>query len=144
VNRPNTILKAALLASTALALVGAAPSALATDWTGAVSNDWANGANWSGGTPTSGDDAVLDVTSPNAPNIAGGITANTAQLFIGQSATGALTVLNGSLGTNGQLSLGYAAGASGTLSATGSGSQIGVNGNLQVGYNGTGAVSLSQ
>jgi T5SS/PEP-CTERM-associated repeat protein/autotransporter-associated beta strand protein len=143
VNRPDTILKAALLASTALALIGAASPALGADWTGTTSNDWANGANWTGGTPTSGVDATIDATSPNAPNIAGGITSNTAQLFIGQSATGALIVSNGSLVTYGHLWLGYDAGASGTLSATGSGSQVYVNGNLQVGYNGTGAVSLS-
>ena len=138
-------LNAALLTSTALALIGTASPTFASDWTGAVSSEWFDGANWSGGTPpTSADDTIVDVSSPNAPSIAGGITASTAQLFIGQSGKGVVTVSNGSIQTNGHLWLGYDAGASGTLSATGVGAQIGVSGNLQIGYNGTGAFSLSQ
>ena len=141
--RPDSIKKTALLASTAVALIGASSPALATDWTGATSNDWSNGANWSGGTPAAGVDAVVDVTSPHAPNIAGGITADTAQLFIGQSATGALTVSRGSLTAYGALWLGYNAGAEGTLRATGAASQIDAGALLLVGYDGAGVFSLS-
>lgn len=134
-------LTTALLASAGLAALGAGSPGLATDWTGNVSRDWSNAANWSGGTIPSGVNAVVDVTSPNAPRIAAGVFAYTPQLFIGQSATGVLTISDGMLSTD-SLWLGYGAGASGTLRATGASSEISVSGSLYVGYDGTGSFSL--
>ncbi|MDQ8698471.1 autotransporter domain-containing protein [Hyphomicrobium sp. LHD-15] len=133
-------LKTTLLASAGLAALGVGSPGLATDWTGNVSSDWSNAANWSGGAPGSSVNAVIDATSPNAPRIVGGIH-ETPQLVIGQSSTGALTISDGTLWT-GPIWLGYGAGASGTFSATGANSSVYAGGNLYVGYDGTGTVSL--
>lgn len=138
-------IRGVLLATTALTTVLWTAPAVAADWIGAASRDWANGANWSGGTvPTLGDDTVVDTTSPNAPTVTGGFGANTAQLYIGQTGTGAVQVTNGSLFTDSHLWLGYNAGSSGTLSATGPNSSVNVSGNLHVGHEGTGVFSLSE
>ncbi|WP_249225196.1 hypothetical protein [Tardiphaga alba] len=79
------------------ALVALAAPAGATDWTGSISNDWWDGANWSTGTPP--DSAVtanIDTTSPNAAVLSGS-SASVGELSVGVSATGAVTVSNTSL-----------------------------------------------
>ncbi len=137
-------LNAALFTSTALALIGAVSPVCAADWTGAVSRDWTNGANWSGGTPPGAFENVnIDRSTPNAAVLSNGAYATPFQLHVGISGVGALTVNNGSVYAWGGIWLGQNSGASGTLSATGPNSHIYNNGILYIGNDGAGAFSLS-
>ena len=89
-------------------LVSLTNSALA-DWTGAVSSDWYDAANWSGAVPSSGETASIDSTTPLTWPIIDGGTADTGQLQIGYTATyqGELTVTGGAtLNVNGELRIG--------------------------------------
>jgi hypothetical protein len=71
--------------------------ALGTEWTGAVSDDWFDAANWTGGVPADGVDVnIPDVSKAPFPVITGG-TATTGTLTVAANAmltvgpTGALT-----------------------------------------------------
>ena len=52
-------------------------SALAADrpWTGAVNTDWATNGNWTGNSPSAGDNGVFDSTFSNQPNVSGNVSA---------------------------------------------------------------------
>jgi T5SS/PEP-CTERM-associated repeat protein/autotransporter-associated beta strand protein len=133
-----------LLATTALtsALWTFAPAS-ATDWTGAASRDWTNGANWTGGVaPDSGIPVNIDRTS-NAPVLKGGSVGQTGTLNVGATGSGALTVTNGYLAAFDSIFVGRDAGASGTIGATGANSFIqNVFGMLHLGFDGEGTLSL--
>ena len=126
--------RALLLATTALtsALWAAGPAA-ATDWTGAVSSDWTNGANWSGGVAPIWGPVDIDTTSPHAPVLGGGVFPGLGTLTVGVTGKGALTVNNGQLWAYDHIFVGRDAGSSGTVSATGSNSFINNYGHLHLG-----------
>ena len=136
--------RALLLVTTALTSALWAGSAVAIDWTGAVSSDWTNGANWTGGiAPGWGIPANVDTSSPNSPLLAGGSIGEVGTLTVGATGKGALTVNNGQLWASENIFVGRDAGASGMLSATGSNSSItNYYGLLYLGYDGAGTLSL--
>ena len=45
-------------------LVMGLTTSLSAQWTGAVSSDWYNAANWTGAVPTSGDTTSIDSSTP--------------------------------------------------------------------------------
>ncbi|MEO0724926.1 MAG: hypothetical protein AAFZ63_10320, partial [Bacteroidota bacterium] len=68
------------------ALGSLAFSAQAQTWTGTVSSDWHNTANWSGGLPSELDFVVINST-PNNPRISGSVTILGVQVNMGASLT---------------------------------------------------------
>lgn len=56
-----------------LAVIPSTLPAITTNWTGAVSNDWNNPANWSAGVPAAADVANIN-TLTNTPTVPGGTT----------------------------------------------------------------------
>jgi T5SS/PEP-CTERM-associated repeat protein/autotransporter-associated beta strand protein len=107
----------------ALLTLASSLPATAVDWTGAVSTDWFNAANWAGGVmPLAGQGATIDTTTPNPSVIAapGAIVNSTT---VGFNAIGSLTIKDG--GTySGGLFIGFNSGAQGTVIVTGVGSSV--------------------
>ncbi|MBR0783453.1 autotransporter outer membrane beta-barrel domain-containing protein [Bradyrhizobium iriomotense] len=135
----------ALLATTSMAALGlalATTPSFASDWTGATSTDWFDGTNWSAGVPSSGVDAKIDTTTPNATVISTA-GANAPGVFVGYSGTGTgtLTIQNGGTLSVGQSEIGNFAGAAGTVTVTGNGSSL-TNTFLFVGNMGTGTLTI--
>jgi fibronectin-binding autotransporter adhesin len=127
-----------------------AGAAQAQNWTGATSNDWTVGSNWSPTTtPPAGSPAIIDTTSPNPTvlGVGGAVTATTTTTFIGRTGTANLTIQNGSTLTSTAtgilLSIGEQAGSNGTVTVTGMGSQWTTAGSaLIVGANGAGTLNI--
>src|ERR1700761_5128494 len=59
-----------ITASAALCTTLSVGSAAAQGWTGAISNDWTNSANWNSGLPTSAGTAMINTSSAN-PTVLG-------------------------------------------------------------------------
>lgn len=137
----GSALRRGLLTTSALTVFAATP-ALAIDWLGTTSSQWTLGSNWSGGTvPSSADDVAIDLTSPNAPNISGGV-ANTAQLHVGATGTGTLSITNGATASVSLFSVGTNFGATGTVTVDGAGSSLTALSYLLVGNAGTGTLNI--
>ena len=103
-------------------LVLSLTNSLLADWTGAVSSDWYNAANWTGAVPTSGDTTLIESLTPRTWPIINGGTASTGQLRIAHAPNmlGELTVTAGAtLNVNGELRLGR-------QSSNGSGQAVGI------------------
>src|SRR5262249_6271404 len=49
-------------------------------WNGSVSTDWANGSNWTGGAPASGDDVTIPLNLTNYPVISANSTVHNITL----------------------------------------------------------------
>ena len=133
-------------AATILGLSTGLASAQAS-WSGATSDDWAVGSNWSTGiVPTAGS-VNLNTTSPNAAvlGVGGPMNASTGALSFGTTvgSAGSLTIQNGStLTTTGSARIGVVNGSTGIVTVTGSGSQWGTTGVLNVGFNGAGTLNV--
>jgi T5SS/PEP-CTERM-associated repeat protein/autotransporter-associated beta strand protein len=103
--------------------------AIAQTWTGAVSNDWTLGANWSGGIAPAGGNVTINTTFPNPTVLGtgGAATATSNALNVGVSGgTGNLTIQNGSVLTSTATTLvfiGQDAGSTGIMTVTGSGTR---------------------
>jgi T5SS/PEP-CTERM-associated repeat protein len=148
--------RAALLGATALAapvaiavLLTSALPAAAQNWTGTTSTNWFVGTNWSTGTvPANGDQPTIDTTTPNAPVINGAAApaaGSLTQIFIGESATGALTIQGGGTLSTDNGFLGDNAGSNGTATVTGAGSSwtsTNASTGTAVGFNGTGTFNV--
>ena len=132
-------------------LVLSLTNSLLADWTGAVSSDWYDAANWTGGVPTSGDTATIDSSTPLTWPIIDGGTAETGQLRIGYTATyqGELTVTGGAtLNVNGQLRIARKSNdgsgqAVGTLYISGPTTTINVTEIIEHGRHGHGTIYMS-
>lgn len=107
-------------------------AAFAQSWTGAVNDDYNNGANWSTGTapPPSGTVVTINTTT-NAPVVDGVAASASSGIVVGDggAAAGRLTVRNGGqLIGIGQTNIGGSstgtAGGDGTVLVTGSGSLL--------------------
>lgn len=61
-----------------------------TNWTGAISSDWFNAGNWSGGVPTAGTNATINVTP--FPTVVAAPGATAQSLVVGQIGLGSLTI----------------------------------------------------
>ena len=121
------------------------------DWTGAVSSDWYNAANWTGAVPTSGETTLIESTTPITwPIIDGGI-ANTGQLRIGYTANyqGELTVTGGAtLNVSGELRIGRKSNdgsgqAVGILNISGETTTINVTQRIEHGRHGHATINMS-
>ena len=134
----------------AVLLVGLTNS-LSADWTGTVSSDWYNAANWSGAVPTTGDDAAIDSSGPLTWPVIDGGTASTAQLGIGYTANyvGELTVTGGAtLNVNGEMRIGRKSNdgtgqAVGVLNVSGDTTSITVTQLIELGRHGFGTINMS-
>lgn len=137
-----------LLLSTSVAALSAlsAGAASAQTWTGATSNDWTVGSNWSGGAaPTSGTNPNIVAGSTVVLGVNPGATSTTGNVNIRDVAGGttSLTIQNGAtLTANLNVLMGDVAGGSANLTVTGAGSQL-TTGSLSVGTAGTGVVNIS-
>jgi outer membrane autotransporter protein len=124
-----------------------AESAAAQTWTGATSNDWTVGSNWSAGAVPAGG-AVIIGTSPNVVlGVASRATATTGNIRVGSSTAGeatSLTIQNGAALTSSGTSLQVGFGGSGpaTVTVTGAGSQWTNNGVLVIGNASTGTLNI--
>jgi hypothetical protein len=86
---------------TASAYTNVVSSTNAGQWTGSVSTDWANGANWCTGTvPTASTNVVIASTSTRMPTISGSVTCNNLTVNAGATLTLAAA---GTLNTGGTL-----------------------------------------
>lgn len=113
-----------------------ATSAAAQTWTGATSNDWTTGSNWSTGTVPAGGAVVINPNSANPVlGLTGPATATTGNITIGQGGAASLTIQNGSVltSTGGSLNIGGTSGTSSSVTVTGAGSQWNAVGVLIVG-----------
>ena len=144
-------LRVLLLASTAL--IFSSLGAKAQTWTGNTSPDWFDGTNWVPGTvPVGGEQPIIDTTTPNAPVIDGGVspTAPAAglfpQIFIGNSATGMLTIQNGGTLNADNAFIGSDAGSNGTVTMTGASvwNSTNTSNGIVVGFNGTGTFKIGR
>ena len=132
-------------------LVAGLATSLSADWTGAVSSDWYDAANWTDGVPTDGDNAVIDSSKPLTwPVIDGGI-ASTEDLRIGYTANyqGELTVTGGAtLNVTSELRIGRKSNdgsgqAVGILNVSGETTTINVNERIEHGRHGHATLNMS-
>ncbi|WP_445013445.1 autotransporter family protein [Rhizobium leguminosarum] len=140
-------LLAVALVAALVALFAGAASAQTAVWTGATSNDWMDGSNWSTGTaPVAGQTINIFGTSPSILGVGSPATASTGAASIGTTvgSVGNLIIQNGSrLTSTGISRLAIAAGSTGTVTVTGSGSQWNVPlSTFQVGFQGTGTLNI--
>ena len=83
-----------LAAAGLLALSGSAFGQLL--WTGEVSEDWFDAANWSGGVPTATSNQVrINTTHPNPAAIDGAAAETGSSLSVGHTSVGVLSIVNG-------------------------------------------------
>ncbi|OCW58552.1 autotransporter outer membrane beta-barrel domain-containing protein [Hoeflea olei] len=130
------------LSISVLAVAAAMPGpAGAVDWLGTLDNDWFAAPNWNGGVPNAGVAAIIDTQTPNAAVIDGAL-ANTKELIVGDSATGALTFTNGGIAASEQGYIANTAGSNGTVDLSGS-SVWSIADTLRVGGGGTGTLTVS-
>ncbi|WP_280767976.1 autotransporter outer membrane beta-barrel domain-containing protein, partial [Rhizobium leguminosarum] len=136
-----------VLGAALLALSSGAASAQTAVWTGATSNDWTDGSNWSTGTaPVAGQGINILGTSPSILGVASPATTSVGTTSIGTSTgtVGNLTIQNGSrLTSTGSTRIGVGAGSTGTVTVTGPGSQWNIpGGTFFVGFAGAGTLNI--
>ncbi|MCD9121135.1 autotransporter outer membrane beta-barrel domain-containing protein [Cupriavidus sp. UGS-1] len=112
----------------ALTIWGLASPASAQVWTGATSNDWMTGSNWSTNAVPSGNVTINQQTNSVVLGASGPAAATMGTLQMGTAAgTSGLTIQNGSTlsssATTGGHSLGLVAGSNATMTVTGAGSE---------------------
>ena len=156
------------LASVITICFGGSTFAADRPWTGATSTDWTVAANWTGGLPGGGDNAVVNVNSVSSPVVnnntaavnevwagngggtngrielgAGGtITANGWTALGRNGGTGTLNMSGGNLNNGGgSFIIGAGGGTNGTLNMTGG--AINSTGQFWVSENGTGVATVT-
>ncbi|MGY4320353.1 hypothetical protein [Bradyrhizobium sp. JR3.5] len=139
----HTIFRHGLLCTTSLVALGllavtSIPSHAADIvWTGANSTLWTDTGNWLPNTlPAFPDNAVIDTTSPH-PVALPALAGQASNIYIGQNASGQLTISGGGTMNSVNGFVGNNAGSNGTVTVDGFGSvwfSVGVN----VGVAGTG------
>ncbi len=133
--------KARLLTATALsgACLALCVPANGADWTGAVSSDWFDAGNWSGGVPNGGNPASINTATPNAPVIA----APGAQSS-GTGVGGTLserTIQGGGTLTDPGSAIGPVSGSTGTVTVEGPGS-VWNTASSHIGRDGNGTLTI--
>lgn len=133
---PNMGLRAALLAGTAIMVLGLAKPAMGQHvWTGDESTVWENGLNWNTAFPPNGGSTIIRGGTDFSPVINTSVNP-TGVLRVGDTTGGSawLTIEgNGALqSTIGRL--GYSAGESGTVSVNGEDASWTLSGNLLLGF----------
>ena len=136
---------------TVILVAGLTTTSLAVVWTGAVSSDWYDAANWDGAVPTAGVRTEMDSSSPLTwPVIDGGI-ADTGLIRLGYTADyqGELTVTGGAtLNVNGELRIGRKSNdgsgqAVGILNISGETTTINVTERIEHGRHGFATINMS-
>ncbi|WP_170991596.1 MULTISPECIES: autotransporter outer membrane beta-barrel domain-containing protein [Bradyrhizobium] len=123
-----------------------AGSAAAQTWTGATSNDWTVGSNWSTGTAPAGGAVVISTPGNVVLGVSPGATGTTGSFRLGSAGTTSFTIQNGStLATTGTpIQIGTNAGATTTMTVTGAGSQWTIGtGTFTLGGGGTVVLNIS-
>lgn len=143
---PHAIRRRLFLGSVSLlALTIAPPEAKAqqAEWTGAVSSDWFDPANWStNAVPITPNDVVISTTSPNGA-VVDGATGNVNQIHVATTGDGAVTVKNGGiLASQKNLHIGQSNGQTGTAVVSGAGSLLSAHFTLGIGYEGIGSLLI--
>ncbi|WP_143271528.1 autotransporter family protein [Bradyrhizobium mercantei] len=117
-----------LLSASVAALSALSPgSAAAQTWTGATSNDWTVGSNWSGGTVPAGGAVNIAPNSNVVLGVSPGATGTTGAMNVRDAVGGTtnLTIQNGStLTSSSSISIGDVAGGTASVRVTGAGSQL--------------------
>lgn len=133
-----------MLATVVLLGCSVVAPARADNWTGAVSSDWFDPANWSGGdVPSPGEMAVLDHVTPNPAMIRGrDVHAFAGQLLVGQFDRGRLIVTNGATLSSASSRIGDVFFSSGEVEVSEGGSKWTVDGDFAVGYEGIGNLDI--
>ena len=124
-------------------------SSLPAQWTGAVSSDWHNAANWGGALPAG--TTTIESASPLTWPVLDGGTAGTGQLRIGYTAAyqGELTVTGGAtLNVSGELRIGRKSNdgsgqAVGILNVSDQATTINVTNRIELGRHGFGTINMS-
>ncbi len=132
-------------------LVVSLTNSATADWTGKVSSDWYDAANWSGAVPTNGETTLIESTTPITWPIIDGGTARTGQLGIGYTANyqGELTVTGGAtLDVSGELRIGRKSNdgsgqAVGVLNISGETTTINVTQRIEHGRHGHATINMS-
>ena len=93
--KSHRLLATASILSVLSAGVTFASAARAQTWTGVVSDDYADGRNWTGGVAPASGGVVIVNTNTIAPVVDTGRTVNGGQLSIGSAGTGMVTVRGG-------------------------------------------------
>lgn len=127
----------------ALAVLSASPAAAQT-WTGATSNDWTVGSNWSGGAvPGAGGTVLINTVSSPVLGLNGPAGGTTGSFTIGSPGASTLTIENGStLTSTGTINIGAQPTGTAAVTVTGAGSQWIANGALFVASAGTGILNI--
>lgn len=108
------------LMTVAVVLGVGALAAHASDWSGAVSSDWADAGNWSAGVPV-GDNTGIMSDGANAPTISADASVN--DLFLGWAGNSATLTQTAGNFTGSWMAIGkWDSGTTGTYNLTGSGS----------------------
>lgn len=109
-------------------------------WSGTVSTDWTNSANWVGGLPpTTGENVVLNAGSPYAPVVSTTGNATTGQIYLGVG--GGLNIFPGSILSMSDFITGNFGNSGGTIVT---GGQMTMSGLLNLGAGGfDGKVDIS-
>ena len=136
---------------TVILVAGITTTSLSADWTGAVSSDWYDAANWSGGVPDAGENAIIDSSNPLTWPIIDGGTASTDDLRVGYTANyqGELTVTGGAtLDVTSEMRIGRKSNdgsgqAVGILNISGDTTTINVTERIELGRHGFGTINMS-
>ncbi len=117
--------------------------ALAAEWDGDTSTDWFDGENWvNGSAPIEAENIIIDTITSNPTIVSGGPTPILGILYVGNEATGMLTIRDGGTVSSGLSRIGFASGSEGILTVTGPGSTWTSSHFLEIGYGGTGALTI--
>ncbi|QIG92895.1 autotransporter outer membrane beta-barrel domain-containing protein [Bradyrhizobium sp. 6(2017)] len=136
------------MSASVAALAALSPrSAAAQAWTGATSNDWTVGSNWSTGTaPVAGGAVAIGSGANVVLGVAPGATGTTGNFSVRPiaGATANLTIQNGAIltTTGASLSIGTTTGTTSTVTVTGAGSRWNINGILNITAVGTNTLNI--
>lgn len=105
------------------ALAVAPQAALAEQWTGAVSGDWYDAANWVGGVPAGAFDVLVNRTAPHPLVLdRGTVDLGGKAIAVGTTADGAMTITGGADLVSGQSTITAEPQSTGIVTVTGDGS----------------------
>jgi len=140
--RKAKALKYLVLTSTALVGLGQPIAAGAAEiWTGAASTNWFTAGNWNpAAIPAMTDDVTID-SAPLMPKI-DNASALVKNVFIADSTTGGLTIVNAGLLSDTNGTIANLVGSNGVVSVTGTGSAWTNSSALYVGAHGTGTLNI--
>lgn len=143
----------ASVSAAALTAVSTGSASAQANWTGATSNDWMVGSNWTTGAPPT-PAQTINIGILGAPplretilGVGGPVSVTVSTITIGNSGApaGNLTIENGSVLTStGQARLGVAAGSTGNVTVAGPGSQWNMTSGttFYVGFIGAGTLNI--